>query len=153
MIINPECNPIPSYDDGDGESRDQSSDDQNTDHVAFNDSTGYYSVTSSDQFIAMPRPGINWISLEEEPPLQSWATRADEEFVAAIDINNNECCIQLEQDSILHQHFPPLTVTTASPSSPHHYVNDNSSKHIPTSKSLGSEYSPSPIKTRAQRKT
>ncbi|KAM7517142.1 hypothetical protein LguiA_006725 [Lonicera macranthoides] len=78
----------------------------------------------------------------------SAAEKADAEFAAAIGNNaNEECCIQLEQCNTLDQHFPPLAVTAASPS-----CTSVPPIHIPTPKSGGSEYSPSPIKTRALRK-
>ena len=85
---------------------------------------------------------LHWGNMAEEEPFQSWEAMADAQFEAAIAKDHND------NSSILNQDFPPLgggsPVTLPSHES-------NSSQSINNSTSKDSEYTPSPIKTRAQR--
>lgn len=101
----------------------------------------------------------------------SWEARADVQFAAAMEnIEDQSGCIQLKQDdrsSIMEQDFPPLQKHQLSSGTSHPLSPDcrpfipskiSSSHSIEASQSSsasissGSEYVPSPLKTRAQRK-
>lgn len=108
-----------------------------------NDYIGFYTPAGSNQYMIAPR---NWTALEEEPPYQSWAARADEEFaeaMAKIDANNR--CIQLEQDDrsyVLDNDSSSNPAQTYS----HEFPQSTNSPSL-----VGSVYVSSPIQTRAQR--
>ncbi|KAM7485822.1 hypothetical protein LguiA_001831 [Lonicera macranthoides] len=95
---------------------------------------------------------LDWGKMADDEPFQSWEARADAQFASATARNENtEACIQLQRDdnsSILNQNFPPLKEDSPAILNSH----GNKFPHsIDTSSLGGSEYAPSPLKTRAQR--
>ena len=127
-------------DDGDGENWISDSNASETDPITDNEH--HSNQLNVDQ-------ALNWGNMAEDDTIQSWEAMADANYEAIIAKNqahNEECCIQLHQNdnsSILNQNFPPLG--EGSP------VNSFSASHTMNASSSGSEYVPSPLKTRAQR--
>ena len=130
-------------DDGDGETWISDSNASETEHMA--DKELHEHQLNMDKT-------LDWGNMAEDEPFQSWEARADAQFEATIARNDNaECRIQLQQadnSSILNQNFPPLR--EGSPVTLYSHES-KSSQSINTSTSGGSEYAPSPLKTRAQR--
>ena len=102
---------------------------------------------------------LNWGNMAEDEPFQSWEARADSVFEAATKGDNAQLYCLLGKDnrsSVLEQDFPPLQTSSASSplsasSKPFIPSNSSSASHNSSATSSGTEYVPSPLKTRAQR--
>ncbi|KAM7495876.1 hypothetical protein LguiA_020290 [Lonicera macranthoides] len=119
-------------------------------NLPFTATTGTSDAHGSRPPFLKPTICLRLGKLADDEPFQSWEARADAQFAATTAKNENtECCIQFKRDgnsSILNQNFPPLKEDSSTILNSH---GNKSSHSINTSSLGGSEYAPSPLKTRA----